>query len=139
VYTTKDVCSDISGAQRCLIFYAPRDMFLPMKVVHKNNDEVLQGMLQDELDRCQNLIESLRADIAELPKGSVHQRKRDYKGKISIYHYRKFRKAGKSVYEHIPVDQVDSMKEQIQVRRKKDVSLKKFVARSRYLEKLLRV
>lgn len=110
-----------------------------MNVVHKNRDEVLQGMLRDEMGRCQDLIESLRADIAELPKGSVHQRARNYKGKISIYHFRKYREAGKSVYEHIPANQLDELKEQIQIRRKKDALLKKYVARSRYLEKLLRV
>ncbi|PLX99285.1 MAG: hypothetical protein C0623_09395 [Desulfuromonas sp.] len=110
-----------------------------MKVVHKKNDEVLQGMLRDELDRCQKLMDSLRADIAELPKGSIHQRERNYKGKVSVYHYRKFRKAGKSVYEHIPADQLDHLKEQIEARRKKDASLKKFADRSRYLEKLLKV
>jgi len=112
---------------------------LNMNVVYKNKDEVLQGMLRDELVRCQNLMESLRADIAELPKGSIHQRKRNYKGKVSIYHYRKFRRAEKSVYEHVPADQVDYLSEQIDVRRKKEALLKKYVDRARYLEKLLRV
>lgn len=139
MYTTRFIFCGICGVHGRLMFCAPRDMVLSMKVVHKNNDEVLQGMLRDELDRCQKMMDSLRADIAELPKGSVHQRKRNYKGKISVYHYRKFREAGKSVYEHIPADKLDYLKEQIEARRKKDASLKKFVDRSRYLERLLKV
>jgi hypothetical protein len=110
-----------------------------MNVVHKNKDRVLQGMLQDELERCQEMMGSLRVAIAELPKGSIHQRQRNYKGKISVYHYRKFREGGKSVYEHVPADQVAHLKNQVQERLKKDASLKKFIERSRYLEKLLKV
>jgi len=114
-------------------------MVLAMNVVHKNNDSVLQGMLQDELERCEQIVGSLREDIAELPKGSLHQRKRNYKGKVALYHFCKFRKEGKSVYEHVPAKRVALLEKQICDRRKKEDSLKKFNARLRYLKKLLKV
>ncbi|MGD9343507.1 MAG: hypothetical protein PVJ25_05690 [Desulfuromonadales bacterium] len=43
------------------------------------------------------------------------------------------------MYEHVPADQVSHLKNQVQERLKKDASLKKFIERSRYLEKLLKV
>ena len=122
-----------------LIFCAPHVTLLTMDVVHKNNDSVLQGMLQDELERCKQVVSSLREDIAALPKGSLHQRKRNYKGKVAVYHFCKFRKEGKSVYEHVPVKRVALLEMQICDRRKKEDSLKKFNARLRYLKKLLKV
>ena len=121
------------------MFCAPHAIRLSMNVVHKNNDIVLQGMLQDELERCMQVVSSLRGDIAELPKGSLHQRKRNYKGKVSIYHFCKYRKEGKSVYEHVPARRVVLLEKQICDRRKKEESLKKFNARLRYLKKLLKV
>ena len=110
-----------------------------MKVVHKNNDIVLQGMLKDELERCEQIVSSLRESIAELPKGSLHQRKRNYKGKVAIYNFCKFRKEGKSVYEHVTAKRVALLENQINDRRKKEASLKKFNVRLRYLKKLLKV
>ncbi len=110
-----------------------------MSVVHKNNDMVLEGMLRDELSRCENMMASLRNALAEFPKGSLHQRQRNYKGKISTYHYLKFREQGKSAYQHVPEKQVSLFEQQIAERRKKDASLKKYAARAKYLKKLLKV
>jgi len=110
-----------------------------MSVVDKNEDKVLRGMLKDELDRCEELAASLRQAIAELPRGSLHRRQRKYKGKISEYHYRKFRDQGNSVYRHVPAAQLAQLEAQIEERRKKEASLKKFAARAKYLKKLLKV
>ena len=114
-------------------------MVLIMNVVHKNNDSVIQGMLQDELERCEQVVSSLREAIVELPKGSLHHRKRIYKGKVAIYNFCKFRKEGKSVYMHVPANRVALLEKQISDRRKKEASMKKFNARVRYLKKLLKV
>lgn len=110
-----------------------------MNVVHKKNDVVLEGMLQDELDRCEAMMEALRKAIGDFPKGSLHQRQRNYKGQISIYHYLKFRDHGKSVYQHVQKNRVPLLEQQIEERRKKEASLKKYAARAKYLHKLLKV
>ena len=43
-----------------------------MSVVKK--DIVIHGMLEDEMERCERMSASLESAIAELPKGSLHQR-----------------------------------------------------------------
>ncbi len=122
-----------------LKFCTPHGNIFCMSVVHKENDLVLQGMLQDELDRCEEMIASLRKAVEEFPRGSLHQRQRNYKGKVSVYHYRKFRDQGKSVYQHVPAQQVAILEQKIEERRKKEAALKKFSARAKYLRKLLKV
>ena len=107
-----------------------------MSVVKK--DKVVHGMLQEELERCERLISSLVAAIAELPKGSLHQRKIRHKNKVYSYHFCKFRDGAKSVYKQVPKNQVESLSEQIEARRKKEKNLKALNERVKYLRKLLK-
>jgi hypothetical protein len=106
-----------------------------MSVVKK--DIVVHGMLQDELERCERLAASLEAAIAELPKGSLHQRKMCHKKKVHIYHYLKFREGSQSVYKHVPENEVESLGQLINARRKKEKDLKQIKDRIRYLKRLL--
>jgi len=43
-----------------------------MKVVEK--DRVVGGMLEDELKRCQEMLNGLRKAISRLPKGAINER-----------------------------------------------------------------
>jgi len=106
-----------------------------MAVVKK--DIVIHGMLQDELERCERLAASLEAAIAERPKGSLHQRKMRHKNKVHTYHYLKFRDGSKSVYKHVPEDEVERLKQLINDRRKKQKDLKQIKDRINYLKKIL--
>jgi hypothetical protein len=42
-----------------------------MKVVEK--DKVISGMLHDELKLCQEMLDSLKKSVSELPKGVLKQ------------------------------------------------------------------
>lgn len=100
-------------------------------------DIVVHGMLQDELERCERLAGSLEAAIAELPKGSLHQRKMRHKKKVHAYHYLKYRDGSKSVYKHVPESEIESLRQLIKERRKKEKDLKQIKDRIKYLKKLL--
>ena len=100
-------------------------------------DMVVHGMLSDELERCERLVASLEAAIAELPKGSLHQREMHHKCKSHVYHYLKFRDGTKSVYRHIPQAEVENLKQRIDQRRKKEKDLKQLRDRIKYLKKLI--
>ena len=106
-----------------------------MAVVKK--DIVIQGMLQDEMERCERLVASLEVAISEQPKGSLHKRDMKHKEKVSSYHYLKFREGSKSVYKHVPEREIDDLKKRINLRRKKEKELKQFKDRIKYLKKLL--
>jgi hypothetical protein len=108
-----------------------------MRVVQKK-DNAVRGMLQDELKRCKEMSESLREAIASLPKGSIHQRRVQYKKQVKIYHYLKYRNAGKSVYQHVPRAKVEQLELKISERRRKEEKLKAFEDRIKYLNKLLK-
>lgn len=108
-----------------------------MKVV-KKKDKVVHGLLEDELKRCENMAASLRDAIEALPKGSLHQRRMDYKGKISVYKYLKYRENGKSVYQHIRRADEAVIEKKVSERQRKEESLKSFRERIQYLHKLMR-
>lgn len=106
-----------------------------MAVVKK--DIVVHGMLQDELERCENWVASLEAAISELPKGSLHKRNMKYKEKVYSYHHLKLREGSKSVSKHVPQAEVAALEIQIKARQKKEKDLKQFKDRIKYLKKLL--
>ncbi|WP_225073424.1 hypothetical protein [Desulfuromonas sp. CSMB_57] len=102
-------------------------------------DKVLSGMLQDEMERCERLANSLKEAISELPKGSLHKRRMRYKKKEFVYHYLKLRDGSKSVYRHVPEGEAEQLEKQINERRKKEGNLKEIKNRIKYLKKLLRL
>ena len=108
-----------------------------MSVVQKK-DNVVRGMLQDELERCKEMSGSLKEAIASLPKGSLHQRRVQYKKQVKVYNYLKYRDSGKSVYQHIPRDKAEQLELKISERRRKEEKMKAFEGRIKYLNKLLK-
>jgi len=97
-------------------------------------DQLIEGMLRDELNRCREMVSSLERKLAELPKGSLHVRQ-----KVHSYHYLKFREGGKSISKHIPRDQVEKLLGQLEVRKNHEKEIQGLKKRIRYLEKMLQV
>jgi len=105
-----------------------------MKVVEK--DRHIQGMLQEELKRCRDLVISLRKEISNLPKGSVHKREKQYQGKKYVYHYLKYRQGGKSISKHLPEKDLEEYIQRLQARKQYEKEMNFYDARIRYLEKI---
>jgi len=106
-------------------------------VVHENN--IVAGMLKDELDRCESMADSLQKAIQDLPKGSLHQRRSPAKKNgEKVYHYLKYRDGKKSVYEHIPEQKIDELRLNISERKRKEKKIKEYRDTIKYLHKLLK-
>jgi len=105
-----------------------------MKVVEK--DKLIQGMLSEELERCRRVLISLRRELSNLPKGSLHTRQKRYKGKKYLYHYLKYRESGKSMNKHIPESEVEDLIQRLRARKNYEKEIKSYTERIRYLEKI---
>ncbi len=106
-----------------------------MKVVEK--DRLVDGMLQEELKRCHDMVSSLEQEIVRLPKGSLHVRKKQYKKKRYRYFYLKYREGEKSVSRHVPAPQLEALKKELDKRRDIGKEIKAYQDRIKYLEKVL--
>ncbi len=107
-----------------------------MKVAEK--DKVISGMLQDELKRCQEMLESLRKAESKLPKGVLSSRKKQYKKKVYFYYYLKYREGAKVVNKHIANEEVQEMVEKLEQRKKYMKEIKSYEKKIAYLEKMLK-
>lgn len=105
-----------------------------MKVVEK--DRHVHGMLSEEMKRCRDMIISLRRELLNLPKGSLHIRKKHYKGKKYSYHYLKYRQGKKSISRHVPQNELEPLIQNLKARKRYEKELKSYVARMKYLEKI---
>jgi hypothetical protein len=106
-----------------------------MKVVEK--DKLVEGMLQEELDRCRAMVASLEQAISSLPKGSLHIRDKQYLKKKYHYYYLKYREDGKNISRHIPVRQLEIIKKELEKRSNFRKEMKIYHARIKYLEKII--
>jgi len=108
-----------------------------MKAVE--NDNLIQGMLHEELERCRRMLLSLKKELTQLPKGSLHIREKLYKGKKYRYHYLKYRDGRKSISKHVSKKELDSLNEKLRARQDYEKEIKSYRARIKYLEKIPRV
>ena len=108
-----------------------------MKQVEK--DMLVQGVLEDELKRSQEMISSLEREIEGLPKGSLHVRKKKYKDRNYEYHYRKYWKDGRSVSVHVPDSELERIKEELASRKAYEKEIGDYRKRVRYLERILKI
>lgn len=108
-----------------------------MKVVEKDN--LVHGMLNEEFERCRDMIASIKQSLSKVPKGSLHIREKNYKDKVYAYHYLKYREGDKSISKHVPEKKLEEVNKKLEVRKKYEKELKLYEARSRYLEKMLKV
>lgn len=106
-----------------------------MKVVEK--DRVIGGMLRDELKRCQEMLDGLEKSISMLPKGSINERKKHYKGKVYSYHYLKYRDGDKVISKHLSNGEVQEILEKLALRKKYIKEIQSYKKRIAYLNKIL--
>jgi len=106
-----------------------------MKVVEK--DRVISGMLQDELKRCQEMLNSLKKSISELPKGVINERKKRYKDRVYSYFYLKYREGKKVINEHIPNNHVKDLLKKLEMRKKYEKEIQSYKSKIAYLNKIM--
>lgn len=107
-----------------------------MKVAEK--DKVVQGMLEDEYQRCKDALQSLKNKIKHYPKGTMNVRKKKYKGKEYSYHYLVSREGGKIVNRHVPERNIPLLNSQLEERDVCRKEIRSYEKRIAYLEKLLK-
>jgi len=104
-----------------------------MKVVEK--DRIISGMLRDEYQRCQEMVGDLEHAASALPKGSLQQRKKCYKGNEYSYYFLKYRDGIRSI--SVAGKDVEAVKEGVALRKKYEQQIKGFKSRIAYLKKIL--
>ena len=107
-----------------------------MKVVEK--DKVIDGMLQDELRRCFEMLGSLRKAVSRLPKGILSSREKRYKKKVYSYYYLKYRDGKNVINKHISNEKAGQVAKQLEQREKYMKEIKSYEKRIAYLEKVLK-
>jgi hypothetical protein len=105
-----------------------------MKVVEKDN--VISGMLQDELNRCQEMLLSLEKSVSELPKGIINERKKRYKDKIYSYYYLKYREGQKVFNKHIVKKELQDILKKLELRKKYEKEMQSYKRKIVYLNKI---
>jgi hypothetical protein len=100
-------------------------------------DNVVEGMLCDELARCEEALSGIDKALAELPKGSLSVRKKVYKSKDYRNYYLKFRQDGKVVNQHVPDPAAHGLPDKPAFRKKHRSEAKAYEERVSYLRKLL--
>ena len=106
-----------------------------MKVVEK--DRVISGMLQDELKRCQEMINSLERYVSDLPKGSINERKKQYKEKVYSYYYLKYRDGERVISKHISNKEVQDIRNKLKLRGKYEKEIQSYKKKIAYLNKIM--
>ena len=95
-------------------------------------------MLQDELERCQEVLNGLRKAISGLPKGAISERKKRYRDNVYSYYYLKYRDGEKVISKHIPNSEIQDVKEKLSMRKKYEKEMRSYEKRIAYLNKILR-
>lgn len=108
-----------------------------MRVVEK--DSAVRGLLEDEYKRCKEVHSALAAKAAQYPKGTLHVRKKGYKGKAYTYHYLVARIEGRVVNRHVQEAEVAELKRQLELRDKCMQEMLAYKKRISYLAKLLKM
>jgi len=106
-----------------------------MKVVEK--DKVISGMLQDEMKRCKEMLESLEKAVSGLPKGVINERKKRYKDKVYSYHYLKYREGEKVFNKHIAKKESQDILKKLEQRKKYEKEIQSYKRKIAYLNKIM--
>jgi len=108
-----------------------------MKVAE--NDAVVQGMLQDEHERCRVALGALERKVDGYPKGALNVRVKQVGGRRYSYHYLVSREGGRVVNRHIPKAELPTLQKQLKERDRCREEIRSYKSRIAYLEKLLRI
>lgn len=101
------------------------------------NDPIISGMLEDERDRCAKAIKALEAKADQYQKGSVHLRKIRRQKRVYSYPFLKYREEGKSVFKHLPLEDLEPIQNAIKKRKAVEEEIKKIKNRVQYLDRLI--
>ena len=108
-----------------------------MKVAEK--DSAVFGMLEDEYQRCCDVLESLQKKVELYPRGSLNVRRKQYYGKEYIYHYLVLREGQRVVNRHVSGEKLPQLAIQLEQRDKCKKEMLVYKKRITYLEKLLNI
>ena len=108
-----------------------------MFVVEK--DKVVSGILESELLRCEDMLERLDKAVSNMPKGSIHKRIKKYKNMKYVYYYLKYRIGKKSYSKHISSNELDSIIERLDKRKKYMQEIAIYKKRAMYLKKIISI
>lgn len=103
------------------------------------NDPIVQGMLQDEHERCCVALEALERKVDGYPRGALNVRVKQVGGRSYSYHYMVARESNRVVNRHIPKAELPALKKQIAERDRCREEIRLYKKRIIYLEKLLRI
>jgi hypothetical protein len=101
-------------------------------------DRVIQGMLETEQRRSQDIVKALLAKAASLPRGALNIRRKQVQGKEYLYHYLVRREGKRIVNQHVAERDVEALRKQIAEREKCRQEIGVYKQRLAYLERLLR-
>ncbi len=108
-----------------------------MSVAEKDN--IVHGMLEDEYERCLEVVKSLEENISSYPKGALNIRKKSHNGKEYSYYYIVNRENGHVINKHVSAEEAPKFQQQIKERDKIIKEIKAYKNRISYLEKLLKI
>lgn len=108
-----------------------------MKVAEK--DSAVHGMLEDEYQRCCNVMAVLQKKAESCPKGSLNVRRKQYNGKEYVYHYLVLRDGARVVNRHVSDGELPELRLSLELRDKCKKEMQIYKKRMAYLEKLLHI
>ncbi|MGK2907533.1 MAG: hypothetical protein ACSLFH_14490 [Desulfuromonadales bacterium] len=87
-------------------------------------DQSVLNMLKSERSRCENMAERLCAELGNLPKGSLGERKVKNGKKVYAYPCLRYRDGEKVVFKHLSREQAEECKPLIERRKKLEAILR---------------
>ena len=108
-----------------------------MKVAEK--DSAVHGMLEDEYQRCCDVLAALLKKAEPFPKGSLNVRRKQHNGKEYSYHYLVLRDGSRVINRHVSEDELPELRAQLEQRDKCKKEMQVYKKRLAYLEKLLHI
>lgn len=108
-----------------------------MKVAEK--DSAVHGMLEDEYQRCRDVMAALLKKVEPYPKGSLNVRRKRYNCKEYVYHYLVLRDGPRVINRHVSDEELPELSVQLEQRDKCKKEMRAYKKRIAYLEKLLHI
>lgn len=104
---------------------------------NKAEDQGIKGMLQDEYNRCLDLMDQIKRSIGQYPKGRLVVKKVKAKGRVYEYHHLQWREGKKVRSQHVPENKIPELKEKIEQREAYQKNGIKIEKRLEYLAPLI--
>ena len=104
---------------------------------NKAEDEGIKGMLRDEYNRCQELLEQVKQSMSSYPLGRLVVKKVKAKGRVYEYHHLQWREGEKVLSRHIPEKEIPEIQKKIEQREAYRSNCIKFEKRLEYLAPLI--